>query len=371
MTHGCTARRTPDVPDIPDIPDVPDMPDIPDVPDMPDTPEPPEVMLEDTSFDIAFVDYEIRDSYCQLQLHMTRFPEYESVTVDWGDGTVEEWTDYLVWHNYRAVGRFTIRIGRQAKWFRLWDCYTVTTDRRVLTSRPQMWLNHWSDYLESCEGSFCGWSDPDHGGLCGTLPRWGWSTKDTFCCFQFCFDITGGFPEWTPNIVDATGTFDRCTGLAGEIPRWGENITDVSQCFCDCPGATGTIPPWPRNCVGFNSCYKGCTGLVGEIPPWPATAQELDSVYKDCAGLVGIIPPWPEGMTMCSGCYWNCAGLTGAWTDDPALLMPEEKVRYSPDSEYYRCYDVVTGCSDAVRSLFWDKHWGGTIPRPTPAPRGP
>ena len=94
-------------------------------------------------------------------------------------------------------------------------------------------------------------------------------------------------------------------------------------------------------------------------------------MFKGCTGAVGIIPKWPENVKMVSGCYWNCPNLTGAWTDDPDLLMPEEKVRYSPDSDYYRCYDVVTGCSDAVRSLFWDRPWGGTIPRPTPAPTGP
>ena len=87
-------------------------------------------------------------------------------------------------------------------------------------------------------------------------------------------------------------------------------------------------------------------------------------------GATGIIPKWPEAVKSVNYCYKGCTGLTGAWTDDPALLMPEEKLRYSPDSNYYRCYDVVTGCAEAVRGLFWDKNWGGTIPRPTPLPGG-
>ena len=32
---------------------------------------------------------------------------------------------------------------------------------------------------------------------------------------------------------------------------------------------------------------------------------------------------------------------------------------------FCRCFGAVSGCADAVRSLFWDKDWGGTIPRPT------
>lgn len=351
----------------PGEPDIPDVPGRPDVPSGPDEPVDPPEMLEETVFDVSFVDYEIRDNYCQLQLHMTRFPEYESVTVDWGDGTVEEWSDYFVWHNYRSVGKFTIRIGRQANWFRLWDCYTVTTDMRLLRSCPKMELHHWSDYLESCEGAFCGWSNNDHGGLVGTLPRWGRSIKKTYCCFQFCFDITGGFPEWTPAIEDACGTFDRCTGLAGVVPQWGENITCVRQCYCDCPGATGEFPPWPPNCTDFGSCYKNCTGMHGPIPPWPASGVLLGDAFAGCTGAFGSIPPWPEGITDLSGCYDGCENLTGAWTDDPAILMPEEKLQ---DGWMNRSYNVVSGCADSLRALFWDQNWGGTIPRPIPMPEG-
>ena len=324
-----------------------------------------------TVFDVEFVDYEIRDSYCQLQIQVGRFvDQYESITIDWGDGTVDHQATYLAWHNYTSVGRYTIRIGKEARWFRVWDCYTVTSDGRTLISRPQMWLRHWSDWLESAEGTFCGWSDPAHGGLKGTLPPWGQSITTTRCCFEYCTDIEGKFPKWTNTITDAGGTYQHVK-LQDRIPKWGKNIVRAGFCFYKCPNVSGPVPPWPSGCVELSSCYCGCTDLAGEIPPWPAAAQELDNVYKDCSGLVGIIPPWPEGISMCSGCYWNCTGLTGAWTDDPALLMPEEKVRYSPDSDYYRCYDTVMGCSDAVRALFWDAPWGGTIPRPTPLPTGP
>jgi hypothetical protein len=110
--------------------------------------------------------------------------------------------------------------------------------------------------------------------------------------------------------------------------------------------------------------------MHGEIPAWPECAETLDSAFEGCTGATGIIPKWPEAVKSVNSCYKGCTGLTGAWTDDPALLMPEEKLRYSPDSNYYRCYDVVTECAEAVRGLFWDKNWGGTIPRPTPLPGG-
>jgi len=318
----------------------------------------------ETVFDVEFVEYEIRDNYCQIQLCVERREDlFGSVKIDWGDGTVERVTKYRVYHNYTSVGRFTVRIGEECKWFRLWACYTVRKDGQYLYTCPQMWLRQWGDDLTSVQGTFCGWSQSDHGGLQGTLPPWGKSITNTFCCFEACTDIEGRFLPWTDIMTDVTGTYKWCK-LTGPVPKWGKNVEKCGFCFYKCPNLTGTIPKWPARCTEFSSCYLECTGLVGQVPEWPSCGSELNGVYDGCTGITGIIPAWPENVTQVSYCYRNCIGLTDAWTHDPALLMPEEKVRYAPDVDYWRCYDVVAGCSDAVRALFWDVNWGGTIPRP-------
>lgn len=325
----------------------------------------------DTVLDISFVDYEIRDGYCQIQLRFTLHSGFDTFAVDWGDGVVQEVSGYQAWHNYRSTGTFRVRLGPQLKWWRLWECYTVTGSGRALVSRPRIRPLCWSDTLESCSGTFCGWSNSDHGGVVGQVVPWGRSISSTFCCYQFCSDITGRFPAWTDRITDATGTYDGCSGLSGRIPQWGKNITRAAQCYRGCTGLRGRFPPWPTKCTEFSSCFEGATGMYGEIPEWPECGEELNSVFEGCTGAVGNIPRWPESMTWVNSCYKNCPNLTGAWTDDPDELMPEERVRASPDSNYFRCYDVVTGCSDSLRSLFWDVNWGGTIPRPTPLPKWP
>ena len=145
---------------------------------------------------------------------------------------------------------------------------------------------------------------------------------------------------------------------------WGRNITAVAQCYSDCVGARGPFIPWPEKCTDFGACYRNATGMHGEIPAWPECGERLDSAFEGCTGATGIIPKWPEAVKSVSWCYTGCTGLTGAWTDDPALLMPEDKLRDEPGVGFCRCFGAVSGCADAVRSLFWDKDWGGTIPRP-------
>ena len=321
-------------------------------------------VCEDTVFDIEIRDYEIAGGYCQLQMRATRRDGCASFSVDWGDGTVVELSDMNVWHNYTNAGRYTVRIGKNVKWWRLWECYTWTSGSQSLISRPAIFPKCWSDWLESCSGTYCAWNNPDHGGVQGHIVPWGRSLADTTACYQFCTDVTGCFPRWTSAILNAASTFDGCKGLSGRVPAWGRNIAKVGRCYNDCPGLRGRFPAWPEGCTDFSSCFRNATGMHGELPEWPDCAETLDSAFEGCTGATGLIPKWPEAVKSVNSCYKGCAGLTGAWTDDPALLMPEEKLRNSPDSDYYRCYDVVTGCSDEVRSLFWDRNWGGTIPRP-------
>ena len=315
-------------------------------------------------FDFEIADYEIQGGFCQLQLDVAAYISNGEYTVDWGDGTIDKLTHYRAWHDFTKAGRYRIRIGPEVKQWRLWECYTRTSEPRTLISRPAIFPICWGDFLESCKGTYCGWTNPDHGGVQGKIIPWGRSIKSTFCCYQFCRDVTGAFPPWTETIEDASATYDGCTNLRGPIPKWGRNIKEVAQCFCNCPGVYGRFPKWPPGCWEFSSCFKNATGMHGEIPPWPIDAKSLHAAFDGCRGAVGNIPPWPVGVTDVSYCYRNCANLTGAWTDDPAELMPEEKLKASPTADWYRCYEVVLGCSETLRSLFWDKEWGGTIPRP-------
>ncbi len=322
-------------------------------------------VVRDSVFDIEIAEYEIAGGYCQIQMRATRRDGCASFKVDWGDGTVVEQSEYELWHNYTRAGKYTVRLGKDVKWWRLYECYTMTSDRNLLISRPAIHPRCWSDWLESCEGTYCGWNNSDHGGVQGRVIPWGRSIASTYCCYQHCFSLTGGFPPWTPAITDATGTFDKCVGLSGRIPSWGRNITAVAQCYSDCVGARGPFIPWPEKCTDFGACYRNATGMRGEIPAWPECGERLDSAFEGCTGATGIIPKWPEAVKSVSWCYTGCTGLTGAWTDDPALLMPEDKLRDEPGVGFCRCFGAVSGCADAVRSLFWDKDWGGTIPRPT------
>ena len=317
-----------------------------------------------TEFDMEIAEEEILGGYFQLQMRATKRDGFAAFSVDWGDGESGTATAYEIWHNYRAAGRYRVRLGSEVKWWRLWSGITVSSEGRYYVSCPAIFPVRWSDTLESCEGTYCGWNSSLHGGgVQGRLPAWGRSIKSTYCCYQYCRDVEGPFPPWTDAVEDACGTYDNCPKMRGPIPRWGRNIKRANQCFRETK-VYGRFPAWPPGCVEMAYAYAGAASLHGEVPPWPETASVMNDAFLGCTGATGAIPPWPPNPTWLDRCYKDCAGLSGAWTDDTEELMskPEASVRVSGD--YYRCNDVVTGAGEGLRALFWDEPWGGSLPRP-------
>lgn len=265
-------------------------------------------MKEETIFDIEFTEEHIADGvYCQVQFSFTPLGGNDAIGVDWGDGTRQDWpkAQPLLAHNWDARGRYRVRFDRRLKWFRFTTAYAIdaATGRIRATVRPLVYPLQWGDFVESANGTYCGWR-----GVRGTVPKWGRSMKDAFCCYQYCEGLTGGFPKWGPSFTDCTGVYDGCTGMGGALPPWPKAMTKCDQCYKNTL-AEGNIPAWSANVASGRSCYEGC------------------------------------------------AGLTGAWTDDPLLLMPETmsgQEGYVTDHD-----DVVAGTGDALRALFYED-WGGT-----------
>ena len=264
-----------------------------------------ETRLE-TVYEFTLHDWEVLDGYCQIQLWSRRRASCPKMTVDWGDGTIQEietLAQYPLWHNYRETGTFRVTFDEGLAWFRLVDCFAVDSKSRAYVVRPDVHPIQWGDFVESASATYSYWNGDVHGntGVWGVPPPWGKSIGDV----SFCYSCS--------------------RHIEGRIPRWTNRITKAGCCF-QLTGITGRIPRWPRNMADCQQCYESCLGLVGDIPPWPPSIE------------------------LANGTYLGCKGLVGAWSDDPAELMPDNGCGHS---------DCVTDASDSLRALF-DEDWGGT-----------
>ena len=125
---------------------------------------------EDTVFDIEFTDEHVADGvYCQVQFSFTPLGGNDAIGVDWGDGTKQDWpkAQTLLAHNWDARGRYRVRFDRRLKWFRFTTAYAIdaATRRIRATVRPLVYPLQWGDFVESANGTYCGWR-----GVRGLLP---------------------------------------------------------------------------------------------------------------------------------------------------------------------------------------------------------
>ena len=264
----------------------------------------------ETIIDIEFDEIEIPEgAKCQVQFYITPRTGFDAVGVDWGDGTAQDWpkSQYTMWHNWDAPGRYRVKFDERLKWFRFTEAWSFNSERTAV-SRPAVYPIVWGDYVESAQGTFSGWGGSREGrGVRNVIP-WGRSIRTTYCCYEACRQITGPFPKWGPSVTVCTGTFQNCINMTGPIPAWPATATHCNQCYWN-TGATGNIPAWPSLMKSVSRCYK------------------------------------------------ECKGLTGAWTDVEGLLMSEW---IDKDEDGLSAHlDVVTDASDKLRALF-NSDWGGT-----------
>lgn len=248
----------------------------------PPPPPPPEV--EETSFEIEITEDETAVGRIQLQMYARRRSDFETIEVDWGDGTppvvYPDTRQFTMYHDFTTAGTYVVKLGKGLAWFRLAEAYVITPQGRISVHKPSIRPLQWSDWIESCESTYSYWN----GDIYGTKGVW------------------------------------------GDVPKWGARTTNARACYACSLNVTGDVPPWNDAITDVTICYQ-------------------------YTGVTGIIPKWPSAMAWAMEVFERCTGLTGAWTDDPAELMPESCPEHG---------DAVKDASDAVRRLF-RTDWGGTL----------
>ena len=138
---------------------------------------------EETVFDIEFTDEHIVDGvYCQVQFSFTPLEGNDAIGVDWGDGTKQDWpkASRTMAHNWSARGRYRVRFDKRLRWFRLttaYAIYTGTSNVRAVV-RPYVEPIMWGDFVESAQGTYCGWTGTREGrGIRGGIIPWGKSIQ--------------------------------------------------------------------------------------------------------------------------------------------------------------------------------------------------
>ena len=171
-----------------------------------------------------------------------------AITIDWGDGSLNEYTTTgLKTHTYAAAGT----------------------------------------YVAKLRGQFASGGNIRFGSDAGNRQR---------------LKSTSAVP-YIPGLLSFNATFSSCTGLTGSIPtdlfRYNTQVSTYgfNQTFYGCTGLTGSIPTdlFRYNTAvstnGFYLTFYGCTGLTGSIPTdlfRYNTAVSTNGFYATFYGCTGL-----------------------------------------------------------------------------------
>jgi hypothetical protein len=213
-------------------------------------------------------------------------PNDNSVTVDWGDGTIDNNTS----HAYEKIpGLKTVKIYRSN---------TTTKIKFHAYDIPSQYANN--DSIISLTKYDLPTNDLSI--ICSGLPNLSTISADCFKnnpnvttfnqAFRWCPSLTSipaDLFRYNTNVSNFNGCFADCTSLAA-IPnglfRYNTSVSDFSMCFYHCTSLV-TMPQdlfyYNTLYTNFNSCFDGDIGITSNVPPLWSWYTSLSDIQKqDC-----------------------------------------------------------------------------------------
>ncbi len=304
--------------------------------------------------------------------------ENASMTVDWGDGTVETYTstnaveNSCPTHQYATAGEYTIRMesddfSRLYIWEKMWEKeleYYIATLKSINEPLPQIAGVHARWYNADTEEEGIGDID-----------------NSFYQCFYGCSSlqsIPSGLFDKNTAATSFDGCFYGCSSLQS-IPAGLFNnntaVTSFYACFTDCTSIQ-SIPSglFDNNAevTSFDICFDNCSSLQS-IPAGLFDKNTAVTDFYYCFGNCSSLQSIPSGLfdkntaaTSFDGCFYGCSSLqsipAGLFANNTAVTdfgfcfydcsSLADFTLHIGSSSVSSCIDFVTYKSGTTRTIY-------------------
>ncbi len=285
-------------------------------------------------------------------------------TIDWGDGTVENFTgnDPDPSHIYTTAGTHSIKITGTFPYINVSDCETsffagiptgvdqVSTDKKANAARLKS-IDQWGSIKwESMYGSFAFATDlvieaadaPDLSeattmystffqatNFTGNLSQWNVSTiQDLRFTFMDDALFTSDLSAWeVGNVTSLRSTFMNCTSFNSDLSQWDvSQVQDISRMFVSCENFNSDLSQWNvGNVVNMSETFDGCLIFNSDLNNWDVSKVTIfSSMFFDAESFNSDLSNWNmssanytnnmfRGATSFSGdvSTWDVSNVTG------------------------------------------------------------
>ena len=211
-------------------------------------------------------------------------------TVDWGDGTTEDFTYANRTHVYSTTGTKTITISANSLISGWW--FLNSGDRRKLVD-----VQNWGDQMRVIYRAFQG---------CNNMVVSATDAPQVLSAinsaFEFCDALTDeDFSHWDVTATTTlANTFNDCDNFVGDINNWVHSgITTIRNMMKGCHKFNGDVNNWDTS--GITDWFEGfrdCDLFNGDVSGWVLTGSVYNT-FNGCHAFTG------------NGCStWNTSAAT-------------------------------------------------------------
>ncbi|MYH03958.1 MAG: BspA family leucine-rich repeat surface protein, partial [Cenarchaeum sp. SB0675_bin_21] len=261
----------------------------------------------------------------------------QTLTIDWGDGTVESFTaDGDLSHQYGTAGSYQVSMSGGLSSINLG---TIDATASLLKSIDQWGDIRWSTmeraFQYASQATYNATDAPDLSGVNSTARMFhfaskvdgdlsGWdvsSITDMNRMFLEAGSFNGTVSTWdVSSVTDMESIFENADIFDGDLSGWDvSSVTNMSSMFADAAHFDGDLSAWNVSSVtSMNSMFAEAAHFDGDISAWDVSSvTNMQRMFSGADSFDGDISDWDvSSVTNMFGMFWNAASFNqplGSW----------------------------------------------------------
>ncbi|AFG37208.1 BspA family leucine-rich repeat surface protein [Spirochaeta africana] len=250
----------------------------------------------------------------------------QPLTVDWGDGTIEEITSVNATHEYATAGVYDITI--EAQELHIDQGTSSDGTPELITDVKQWGMVKWTSMFRMFSGAtnltaFSAIDTPDLS-----------QVTDMSYMFQGASIFNGDIENWdVSNVSEMAGVFSRASSFNGDIGNWDtSNVTIMGEMFTDASSFDQDIGGWDTSNVIYMWHMFDTRGLGGapifnqDIGGWDVSnVQSMESMFRGNEHFNQDISGWDvSSVTSMSNMFTGASNFNqdiGNWNTENVTDM--------------------------------------------------
>ena len=241
-----------------------------------------------------------------------------SVSIDWGDGNIENHSTWLIGHQYASLGNYEVKISGNLKRFYFYADDTPSWLLEVRDWGEMQWSNMDSMFFGAWNLTSLPLNQPDISDV----------TNMSFM-FEGAYQINPNVSSWdVSNVTNMQNMFSMAEIFNRDLSAWNvANVTNMNGLFYGALNFNGNISTWNTiSSTDMGNMFNGASSFNQNIAGWNVTnVTNMENMFLGAVNFNQNIGGWDVANVLNMwGMFWNAENFNqniGSWDVANVLNM--------------------------------------------------